>query len=228
MKTAIKLPFQFDGDRMKQELESISDSFQLIKNAYTGNSLFGMHLILPNKDGIANENGETFYMTEGLKKCSYLQEVLNTFQCNKLTFRTQNLKAGGKIGKHNDGDKGLDSNVVRLNIPVSTNDEVFTYYNNERILMKNGECWLPDVTKIHEMENKSNETRWLIMIDCDLNDWWKDILKEHGIDLDTMSEYMRYSLGELKEMKERFLEMGMDANNEVLKEVETVIAEKTS
>ena len=172
--------------------------------------------------------GETFYMTEGLKKCSYLQEVLNTFQCNKLTFRTQNLKAGGKIGKHNDGDKGLDSNVVRLNIPVSTNDEVFTYYNNERILMKNGECWLPDVTKIHEMENKSNETRWLIMIDCDLNDWWKDILKEHGIDLDTMSEYMRYSLGELKEMKERFLEMGMDANNEVLKEVETVIAEKTS
>lgn len=226
MKNAVKLPFQFDGDRMKQELESISDSFELIKNAYTGNTLFGMHLILPNRDGVANEKGQTYYMTEELKKCPYLQEVLNTFQSNVLTFRTQNLKAGGRIEKHNDGDKGLNSNVVRLNIPVSTNDEVYTYFNNERIPMKNGECWLPDVTKVHEMENRSSETRWHIMIDCDLNDWWKDILQEYGFDFESESQYKHFSLEELQVIKKNFLSMGMNESDEIVQELELELASR--
>lgn len=209
---ALKLNFQFDGDRMKQELESILDSFQLIKNPYTGNSLNGIHLTLPLQDGIANEKGETFCMTEELKKCLYLQEVLNTFKCDKLTFRAQNLKAGGNIGKHSDGGRGLNNNIVRLNIPVSTNENVYTYYNGERILMKNGECWLPNVIKPHEMKNDSDETRWLILIDCDLNDWWKDILREKGIDFDNISKHANSSLEELQSMKESFISMNMDKN----------------
>ncbi|MFY0630391.1 MAG: aspartyl/asparaginyl beta-hydroxylase domain-containing protein [Flavobacteriaceae bacterium] len=219
---ALKLNFQFDGDRMKQELESISDSFKPIENAYTGNSLHGMHLIIPTKDGIPNDKGETFKMTEELEKCPYLQEVLNTFKSNKLTFRTQNLLPGGRIGRHNDGDKGLDSNVVRLNIPVATNDDVHIYYNEERIPMKNGDCWLPDVKKIHEMKNDSDETRWQIMVDCDLNDWWKEVLKEHGVSIDT-STYGRYSLEELHGMKERFISMDM---KEMIEELELEIASR--
>lgn len=218
---AIKLPFQFDGDRMKQELESISDSFQLIKNPYTGNSLLGMHLILPTQYGIPNEKGETFCMTEELRKCPYLQEVLNTFQCNKLTFRTQNLKAGGRIEKHNDGDKGLNSNVVRLNIPVSTNDEVYFHIDGERIVMKDGECWLPEVTKPHEVENRSDSLRLQIMIDCDFNDWWKDVLKTLGMYKEP-SKYGKYSLDELQSMKENFVSMNM--NKETIEELELEIA----
>lgn len=222
---ALKLNFQFDGDRMKQELESISDSFQLIKNAYTGNSLFGMHLILPNKDGLPNEKGETFYMKEELEECSYLKEVLNTFKCDKHTYRVQNLMPGGKIGKHSDGGKGLNNKIVRLNIPVSTNDQVYTYYNQERILMKNGECWLPNVLKPHEMKNNSDETRWLILIDCDLNDWWKDVLREKGIDLDNISKHANASLEELQSMKESFISMNMDKN--MIEELELEIASRS-
>ncbi|MEQ6123541.1 aspartyl/asparaginyl beta-hydroxylase domain-containing protein [Pseudotenacibaculum sp. MALMAid0570] len=223
---AIKLPFRFDGKRMKQELQSISDSFQLIKNAYTGNSLVGMHLILPAKDGAVNEKGESFYMTDELKKCSYLQEVLNTFQCDKFTFRVQNLLSEGKIGKHNDGDKGLGSKIVRLNIPVSTNDSVYTFYNGERILMENGECWLPNVTKIHEMINKSDETRWMLMIDCDLNDWWKEILADFGVDFSRNSQFQYYELDDLKTMKENFLRMGANVDVKILEEIDNEIAAK--
>ena len=219
---ALKLNFQFDGDRMKQELESISGSFQLIKNAYTGNSLTGMHLILPTKDGVPNEKGETFKMTEELKKCPYLQEVLNTFQCDKFMFRTQNLKAGGRIEKHSDGDKGLASNIVRLNIPVSTNDNVYTYFNNERIPMKSGECWLPNVIKVHEMENNSDETRWQIMVDCELNDWWKEVLKNNGMEYKEPTKYGTYTLGELQSMKENFISMKID--QKMIEELDDEIA----
>ncbi len=222
---ALKLNFQFDGDRMKKELESISDSFQLIKNAYTGNSLIGMHLIVPTKDMILNEKGETFEMTEELKKCPYLQEVLNTFQCNKLTFRTQNLKAGGRIGLHSDSNKGLNDNIVRLNIPVSTNDDVYTYYNNERIRMKNGECWLPNVVKAHEMKNDSDETRWLIMIDCELNDWWKSVLKQNGMEYKEPTKYGTYTLSNLQSMKESFISMNM--SKAFLEELELEISSRS-
>lgn len=218
---ALKLDFQFDANRMKEELELISDSFQAIENSSTKKSLFGMHLILPSKDGLSNEKGETFCMTEELKRSAYLQKVLNTFQCDKLTFRVQNLKAGGKIEKHSDLDKGLNNNIVRLNIPVSTNDEIYTYYNDERILMKNGECWLPNVSKLHEMENRSDETRWLILVDCDLNDWWKEILNQSGIDIKSDTKYGTYSIEDLLSMKESFI--SMNANAIVIKELEIEI-----
>lgn len=226
MQNAVKLPFHFDADRMKQELESISDSFQLIRNQYTQNSLLGMHLILPNLDGLADENGQTFYLTDELKSCSYLQEVLNTFQCNKLSFRTQNLLPGGKIAAHDDGDKGLKNGLIRLNITVSSNEEVYTYYNGERIPMKNGECWLPNVTKVHEMENKSNETRWLLLMDCPLNDWWKNLLKDYDFDFENESKYKYQTLEELENIKFCFLSQGLDSKHPLVQEVEAEIASR--
>lgn len=219
----MKLPFQFDANRMLKELKLISNSFELIRNQYTGNSLTGMHLIHQNPDGSRNSKGESFVLSEELKSCPYLQEVLDTFQCDKFVFRTQNLLPGGKIGKHNDGDKGLKNGLVRLNIPVDTNEEVYTYYDGKRLPMKSGECWLPNVIKDHEMENRSNRTRWMLMIDCDLNDWWKDLLLNYDIDLRIESKYRFQSLEELENIKMCFLDMGLDLNNSLVKEVDSEI-----
>ena len=226
MQNAIKLPFQFDADRMKQELESISDSFQPIRNQYTKNSLIGTHLILPNLNGELNEKGESFYLSDELQKCPYLQKVLNTFQCNKFTFRSQNLLPGGTIEKHDDGDKGLKHNWIRLNIPVATNEDVYTYFNGERIPMKNGECWLPDVTKVHEMFNRSDETRWLLLMDCELNDWWKEILKKQGLKFENEPKYKYQTLDELENIKLCFLDMGLSKEHELVQEVDVEISSR--
>lgn len=228
MQTAIKLPFQFDAHQMKQELESISDSFQEIHNAYTGTTLVGMHLIVINKDGLPDKDGKTYKMTEELKRCPTLQKVLNTMQSNVFTFRTQNLMPGGKIGQHKDLDKGLNSNIVRLNIPVSTNEDILTFYNGENIPMKNGECWLPDVTKEHYMENNSDEVRWFLMMDCDLNDWWKEILKDYGVDFENQSKYEYQSIEELQEIKSNLLSNGMSTDHELVQEIDAALASKSS
>jgi aspartyl/asparaginyl beta-hydroxylase (cupin superfamily) len=220
MKKALKLPFQFDADQMLQELQSISNTFQPIENKYTGDSLSGTHLIVPSRNGEANNQGETFSFTQELKECSYLQEVLNTFQCDKFTFRVQNLRSGGMIKKHKDGDKGLRHRWIRLNIPVKTNEQVFTYYGGERILMKNGECWLPNVIEEHWMENRSEETRWLLLMDCDLNDWWKEILNTCGLNLESVSKYQYQSLEELENIKTGFLAHGFALESEWIQEVD--------
>ena len=228
MKNAIKLPFLFDADRMLSELQSIQNSFVPIRNQYTGESLFGMHLIVPNADGSINEKGESFHLTKELQQCSYLQEVLHTFPCDKFTYRAQNLRSGGLIKKHNDGDKGLKHRWIRLNIPVSTNEKVHTYFNGERIPMKNGECWLPNVVKDHWMENQSDATRWLLLLDCGLNDWWKTVLKDCGLDLENASKFQYQSLEELENIKQNLLFQGLDERNVLVKEIAQEILSRTT
>jgi hypothetical protein len=221
---ALKLNFQFDAQRIRKELESISNSFQPILSAQIEDkALVGMHLIAPDREGRMDENGDTFHMTEELKKCTYLQEVLDTFKCDKFLYRTQNLKPGGKIEMHRDRGRGIVDGIVRLNIPVSTNNEVYFHIDGERIVMKDGECWLPEVTKLHEVENKSDKLRMQIMIDCDLNDWWKNILKEHGFNKE-FSKYERHNLDELKAMRDSFVSMRMD--DEVIEELDFEIEKK--
>lgn len=221
---ALKLNFQFDAQRIREELESISDSFKPILSAQIEDqALEGMHLITPDAEGRVDKNGHTFHRNEELKKCPYLQEVLDTFKCDKFLYRTQNLKPGGKIEMHRDRGRGIVDGIVRLNIPVTTNDQVYFHIDGERIVMKDGECWLPEVTKLHEVENKSDELRMQIMIDCDLNDWWRNILKEHGMSKEPTT-YSRYSLHELNAMKDSFATMKIDG--EVVKELDSEIERK--
>lgn len=179
-----------------------------------------MHLIHQNSDGAKNENGESFYMTKELEQCTYLQEVLNTFQSNKFTFRVQNLLPGGKIGRHSDHDKGLEYGIIRLNIPVLTNNNVYTYYDDKLLPMKSGECWLPNVIKPHEMMNKSNEIRWMLLMDCDLNDWWKEVLTGCGLDFTNRSKFQYQSRKTLEEMIENFLLLGLKRDNQLITEIE--------
>ncbi len=226
MQESIKLPFQFDAEKMLSELQSISSSFSLIKNAYTGNFLSGAHLIYQKGDGSFNEKGESFYMAPELQDCPYLQEVLNTFKSNKFTFRAQNLLPGGKIGRHSDLDKGLEHGIIRLNLPVSTNEDIHTYYDDKLLPMKNGECWLPNVIKPHEMINNSKETRWMLLMDCDLNEWWKEVLTDCGLDFTNESKHKYQSLEALEDMKSNFLSLGFKEDHELIKEIELELSSR--
>lgn len=222
---AIKLPFKFDAKKIQKELEAISTSFQPILSAQIEEEkLVGVHLITPDFDGRKNEKGHTYHFSEELKKCPYLQLILDTFQSDKFMFRTQNLKPGGKIEKHRDRGRGLVDGIVRLNIPVTTNEDVHFLINGERIPMQNGECWLPNVSELHEVENRSDSLRMQLMIDCDLNDWWKTVLKENGIEFNESNSYKTYNLEELQEMRENFLSMKI--NTEIIEELQLEIEER--
>jgi len=128
---------------------------------------------------------------------------------------------------HRDSDRGLTHNIVRIHIPITTNDEVYFYVNEERIQMQNGECWFADITQLHEVENRSEEDRLQLMIDCDLNDWWRNILKEKGLQFEEISIWNNHTLKELQFMKENLLIMGKDHNQELLEKIDLEIALKS-
>ena len=222
---AIQFQFQFDVPRIQQELEVISTSFKpIFSSKIKEDKLTGMHLIVPAPEGKKNSKGFTYHTTSELNQCPYLQSILDTFQCDKFTYRVHNLSAKGKIELHRDTDRGLSSKIVRIQIPVTTNEEVYFYVNGERISMKNGECWFADITQPHEVENRSDTDRLQLMIDCDLNDWWEDILKEQGVKLQDGSEWDNYNLGELRSIRENFLNMGIGLDQPLIEGVDMAIA----
>ncbi len=224
---AIQFDFHFDHEKIHQELKAIANSFSAIHSIRIENgNLNGIHLITPRPNGEKDENGFSFDHSPELAQSPYLQSILNTFPCDKFIFRVHNLKAKGKINLHRDTDRGLLHNIVRIHIPVTTNPEVYFYVNGERIIMQNGECWFADISQLHEVENRSETDRLQLLIDCDMNDWWKAVLKEKGMDVDRLSVWKKHSLEELQLMKENFVAMGIADNQEVIERIDLEIMAK--
>ena len=221
---AVQLPFRFDAQQIQQELQAIAKFFTpIISTRIKENDLLGMHLITPALEGKKDGNGFTYHPTTALIQSPYLQSVLNTFQCNKFVYRVHNLTAGGKIELHQDMGKGLSNKIVRIHIPATTNEEIYFYINEERISMQNGECWFTDVTRPHEVENRSNSDRLQLMIDCDLNDWWRKILTELGIQWEKTSEWENYKVEELLVIKQNFMDMKLGLDHPTMRSIELEI-----
>ena len=74
-----------------------------------------------------------------------------------------NLLSNGDIKAHADGGPLLLSR--RTHIPIITNPEVFFIVNDEEKNMKEGEIWEIDNSKVHSVENLSDEDRIHFIID---------------------------------------------------------------
>lgn len=226
--TSIQFDFRFDALAIQQELQAIIQSFQAINSLKIAEyHLQGMHLINPAPEGLTDAQGYTYVSTPELDQSPYLQSVLDTFQCNKLMFRVHNLVAGGKIDLHRDSDRGLVNNIVRIHIPVTTNDQVYFIVGGKRVIMKNGECWFADITQLHEVENRSATDRWQLMIDCDLNDWWKNILAQHGVQVAEQNPWKNFSLEDLQGMKNNLTQQSADVDLALLAQIDQAIAQKS-
>lgn len=218
---AVKFPFEFDVKRIASELEKISDGFEPIFSLHIKDfDLMGTHLIIPNP-----KEGELSYLeTDELKKSPYLKEVLDSFPSDKLIYRVHKLIAGGKINLHHDAGRGLKNGIVRIHIPLTSNDQNFFYVDDERVQMKNGECWWANITKPHHVENRSNTDRLQLMIDCEMNDWWEERLREEGIELKADQQYEGHSLQTLKAIRSTLIALNTDSRT--LEELEASIKER--
>jgi hypothetical protein len=64
-------------------------------------------------------------------------------------------------------------------------------------------------------------------MDCELNDWWKEILTEQGLEFENESKYKYQTLEELENIKLCFLDMGLSKEHELVQEVIAEIGQRT-
>ena len=108
-------------------------------------------------------------------------KILENLPCKYERVRFMKLEAGKVIGKHSDKiDKDLgfdDGQIVRIHVPIRTNDDVvFSLFESPRAKvaheynLKTGHYYYMDVTKPHAVRNMSEVDRIHLVVDCYAND----------------------------------------------------------
>ncbi len=181
MKDVIKLPLQFDPERLQADLMKIvgGEFIPHFNTAYYQ----GDWSVVPfrSTSGRADQiypdpTAKEFKDTPLLARCPYVQEVLAAFPCPQLAVRFMRLKAGSSIREHKDHCLGFADGEIRLHIPVTTNPEVEFMLNHARVVMREGECWYLDLNLPHSVVNRGATDRVHLVLDCVVNDWLRETL----------------------------------------------------
>ncbi len=184
-KDRVKLPFTFDTAKLIEEFEALK------LNQFTYYDVIPLrapaHLIdtslpfPPPSDNYADGSWTEWLDTSYLLESSYLTSVVDTFRKHtKVTLvRMLRLEAGGIVKEHTDPTLGLEisESVIRLTIPVLTNDEVTFYLNDVPVDMKPGECWYLRLTDPHRITNFGKTERINVSIDIIPNDWVRGLIE---------------------------------------------------
>ena len=201
---AAKLPLVFDPAGLQADLARLG-SAEWVAHFNTGffsGDWSGAALrSVGGKDGAiyADTSHGDFANTALLQQCRHLQAVIESFQCPLRSVRLLRLTAGSIIREHRDYDLGYDAGEVRLHVPVITNPQVEFYLNNRRIRMVEGECWYLDLNQPHRVQNRGMTDRVHLVIDCQLNDWLRDLISQGEASAGEESSYEAFHRQVLQE-----------------------------
>jgi hypothetical protein len=92
--------------------------------------------------------------------------------------RLPRLEAGAIVKKHTDPTLGLqeEKSVIRLTIPIQSNDSVEFFLNDIVVPMQPGECWYLRLSDPHRIVNAGTDERINLTIDTVPNEWVKSLL----------------------------------------------------
>lgn len=186
MFTKLKFPFDFNVQELQNDLRRFApeDWTPHFNTFYYEGDWSGIALRAPQNSHLQlypDPNSEAYEDTEMLRRCAYLPEVIDSFECELESVRLLKLGAGSKILEHRDYKLGYEDGVVRVHVPVRTNARVEFFLNDEFLSLQEGEAWYLDFNLPHRVSNNGGEDRVHLVIDCVLNDWLRDFFKDKAL-----------------------------------------------
>jgi hypothetical protein len=176
MTPTLKLPFSFDIEAAKIELQNFTEEEWVphFNTQYYEGDWSGIALRAAENAHVAlypDPTAEHYVDTEALVRCPSVSDILEKFECRTESVRFLRLGAGAIIREHRDYMLSIEDGVARVHIPVKTSEAVEFYLNGERVEMKEGEAWYLNFNLPHRVANNGDETRIHLVIDCVANDW---------------------------------------------------------
>ena len=164
---ALRLSPRFDPARLTSDLSRMEESWweKHLSDYHDGNWQ-SISLFAP--DGQRSNQfsgGGALTATEALQRCEYVPDVINSFPGRKNRIRFLRLRAGGEIFLHSDPMHQVDPAMVRIHIPVQTNESVAFHVHGVRVHMLPGETWFVDVRFKHSVRNESDTDRVHLVMD---------------------------------------------------------------
>lgn len=175
-----------DAILLQKELHSAQKHWtQHFNTAFYEGSWSGIALRSPEQKrhplSAGEGNGQTFRDEAILEQLPYTKQIIDSIATEKYSIRYLKLKAGSEIKLHQDYDMIFWDGMVRLHIPVVTNDQVLFEIDGQAVPMQRGECWFADFSKPHRVINKGLTDRIHLVIDCGVNPWLKNLFIKEGI-----------------------------------------------
>lgn len=100
-----------------------------------------------------------------MDRLPYTKSVLDSIPGVKESVRYMALYPGAVIKPHRDRGCNYEDGVYRIHIPIQTNDGVEFYVDDQRLFLKEGECWYINFDKVHHIHNRGKEVRVHLVID---------------------------------------------------------------
>lgn len=180
MVNTYKLPFKFDPAELRSDLDQIRSEEWVshFNREYHDGGWMGVAL-RSNQGSMSDlyvSPHAQFADTELLNRCPAVRDVLSVFQCPVGSVRFLKLAPGSKIKEHRDYELTLESGQARIHVPIGTNPQVLFFLDADRVEMQPGECWYLNFSLPHWIENQGENDRIHLVIDCEINDWLRDLL----------------------------------------------------
>ena len=176
----LKLPWQFDAERLASEVEALSERYWLDHpSGLPGNSA----VPLVSVDGAMNHAFDgAMKPTEALMKSHYIHQAIASFGEVVARSRLMRLAPGAQVAEHVDFNYHWVSRV-RIHIPIITNPQVNFYCGDESVHMAQGESWLFDSWRRHRVVNASDSARTHLVIDlAGSSRFWRIVRKADSLD----------------------------------------------
>jgi len=177
-----KLALPFDVKTMQTELSATNNQWLPHLNKYHYSGLWtvlalrspgGDHKnIVPELLGKHNQYLDNINM----EHFTSVKKLLSILHCQVMSARFLNLQAGAIIKEHRDNELAFEKGEARLHFPVITNPAVEFYCEKERVFLQEGECWYLNANLPHSVLNNSSTDRIHLVIDCEVNDWLKNMI----------------------------------------------------
>ncbi len=168
----LKLDRVYDVECLQAEVLEIVGS--LVQQFYV------YYSAVPLVTGIEDPGSHDWEGEEMLKGCDYLKGILGDFRTEIASVRLMRLEGGADLKEYT--DPMLDAvhrEVVRLTLPVITDETVCFLLNGSEVPMKPGELWYLRLSDPHSVENLGSSERINISIDVRWNDWMEEWLGEN-------------------------------------------------
>ncbi|WP_286968090.1 aspartyl/asparaginyl beta-hydroxylase domain-containing protein [Flavobacterium sp. UBA4854] len=189
--SSCQLPISFSIEKLQNDLMTCETNLwtpHFNTDRYEGK---WTSVSLRSQSGLENDilsfPNKEYKNTPLLDDCSYFKEIMDWFQCEKEAVRLLRLGPQSEIKEHVDNDTSYEDGFFRIHVPIITNPEVYFYVDHKLVPMKMGECWYANFQLPHSVENKSEEPRIHLTVDCIRNEWSDQLFSKMGFDLNDVS-----------------------------------------
>ncbi|MBW3564843.1 MAG: aspartyl/asparaginyl beta-hydroxylase domain-containing protein [Acidobacteria bacterium] len=175
---AVRAPLDFETAAIMAEVRPFPEEWwQVHEGPYHNGGWESVSLWAQGGDRTNQRSrGAGFAATEALERTPALQVAIDRFPGERNRVRLMRLRPGGIIRRHSDPMEEIDPNLVRLHVPLQTNDRVTFTVADRVVRMREGETWRVDVRFPHAVRNDGASDRIHLVVDLLISPELDDLL----------------------------------------------------